>query len=240
MSNAGWVLFTPSTGAKKTTIKVRLCVPEKRGKPQLQFSIPSAVAGMLGFEAKEIEACHVYLGSGENLGRVWIKPAADGGTKLKRLKHCVMVAFPPPPGLPLRDETEEVQYERPDQSETGVVFKLPAWATPGGAGEVAPSTIARDKPAGLEINGTTIVLGGREARLTRSQMAVVEKLNERFGSCVSKQAIHEHLYAIDPNGGAEEKIVDVLVSKIRAHLHGWPIAIVTHWGKGYELRRAVT
>lgn len=85
-----------------------------------------------------------------------------------------------------------------------------------------------------------LIFGGREVKLTASQSVIVAKLNDNFGRAVSRRALWDDLYALDPNGGANEKIVDVTISKIRALLKGWPIMIVTNHGKGYEMRRAMS
>lgn len=234
-----WVLLQPLAAVKKSRITLKLVVPEKRGRPSLQVSIPSVMSGPLGLDAEGVEAANVYLGQdgSDTEGKLLIVPAKDGASKLKRLAHCILISVPPPPGLKLEEQQEELQHTL---SDGGFCISLPDWARTGSNPDVAPSKLAGDRPAALEINGNTLILGGREAKLTHHQALMIEKLNSNFGKCVSKAALHHHLYSDDADGGPEEKILDVMVCRIRELIEGWPITIVTHWGKGYELRRAVT
>lgn len=54
----------------------------------------------------------------------------------------------------------------------------------------------------------------------------------------TKNFLHHALYGLDPSGGAEPKIVDVFLCKIRRKLEPHGIAIETMWGKGYALPAA--
>lgn len=234
-----WTLLKPAETIKKTTVSLRLVVPKKRGSPSLQVSIPTTIAPRYGFEEKGVEHANVYIGDGPLAGKMWVQPAAGGLSKLRRLAHAIVITVPAPPGLVMQDVRDSIE-PAPEPENKGFFLDLPTWALPGGGGTVAPSKLAAEKPAALEINGTTLICGGREAKLTRQQMAIFEKLNERFGKMVTKEALHDALYQADPQGGAEIKIIDVFIHKIRDLIAGWPIMIQTHWGKGYELRRAVT
>lgn len=53
----------------------------------------------------------------------------------------------------------------------------------------------------------------------------------------TKEALHIALYGLDPEGGAEIKIVDVIVCKVRAKLarRGFGDVIDTIWGVGYKI-----
>lgn len=231
-----WTLIKSAATQKKSQITLRLVVPQKRGRPHMQVSVPSVLSGPLGFDAEGVEHVNVHEVSAENKGKWLICPIAGGETKIKRLAHCIVFTVPPPAGLALQDEQEDVPYEKVG---TGFIITLPQWAVPGANGE-APSKAAGEKPAALELNGNTLILGGREVKLTKQQAIIVEKLKAKFGKCVTKAALHHALYADDPDGGADEKIVDVFICKIRDLIADWPITIVTHWGNGYELRRSVT
>lgn len=76
-----------------------------------------------------------------------------------------------------------------------------------------------------------------EYGLTKAEARIMNLLASRRGHVFSKDAIMNALYFDDPQGGAEFKIVDVFVCKIRhkleeAQADQW---IVTHWGYGYSL-----
>lgn len=232
-----WTHLQPLSAIKKNKITVKLVVPEKRGKPSLQISIPSAISGQLYLDANGVEGCYVMAGDEgtPNEGQLRIQPATDGPFRLKRLAHTILISVPPPRGLALEEQSDEVVHA---MTVGGFIIILPAWARR--SSDVAPSKAAGDKPAALELNGNILILGGREAKLTKQQAVIMEKLNSRFGKLVTKGALHAALYADDADGGADEKIVDVMICKIRDLIKDWPIVIHTHWGKGYELRRAIT
>jgi len=54
----------------------------------------------------------------------------------------------------------------------------------------------------------------------------------------SKEAIHYALYGSMGEDGAEIKIVDVLVCKLRPKVLPFGIEIETQWGRGYQLTAA--
>lgn len=70
-------------------------------------------------------------------------------------------------------------------------------------------------------------------RLTASEATVLNVLALR--RIATKDAIHCALYGTDPEGGANEKIVDVLVHKLRKKLAAYGIDVHTEWGVGYRL-----
>jgi DNA-binding response OmpR family regulator len=80
-----------------------------------------------------------------------------------------------------------------------------------------------------------IVAGGSFALLTGIEGTVMRELVNSFPNVVSKDALHRALYELDPEGGAEPKIVDVIVCKIRKKVKPLGIEIDTSWGRGYAL-----
>ncbi|HYD87135.1 MAG TPA: helix-turn-helix domain-containing protein [Vitreimonas sp.] len=55
----------------------------------------------------------------------------------------------------------------------------------------------------------------------------------------TKDALHAALYGDDPDGGAELKIIDVLICKVRGKLKRRGLAAIeTVWGVGYQLAPA--
>ena len=69
--------------------------------------------------------------------------------------------------------------------------------------------------------------------LTPTEIKVLNVLLKR--STATKEAIHAVLYGDDADGGAEMKIIDVLVCKIRAKIEPYGLKITTVWGQGYKL-----
>lgn len=69
--------------------------------------------------------------------------------------------------------------------------------------------------------------------LTPSEITVLNVLALR--RLATKEAIHFALYGADPDGGASDKIVDVLVCKMRPKLARVGITVHTAWGAGYRL-----
>ena len=241
-----WTLLKAAKPAKKSSITLKLVVPEQ-GKAMFQIAIPTVLEGALGFSGSDIETADVHIGDEgtENAGRMWIVPNKDdGASKLKRLKFAIIVKAVPPAGLPLQPDSEDLDYTI-DPSCDGFFLTLPAWARPGHGGEVAPSKIAGDKPAALEMNGNRVILGSRETKLTVSQQAIFKMLYDNFGKTVSRERLFNAVAAVrSPNDGiddcADVNVVNTQIKRIREAIKGWPIVIAVHYGHGYELRRAVT
>lgn len=80
-----------------------------------------------------------------------------------------------------------------------------------------------------------VVANGCFAVLTGTEGQIMQKLIQSFPNVADKEKIHEALYAFDPDGGAEPKIVDVLICKLRKKLTPLGVDITTSWGRGYAL-----
>lgn len=70
-------------------------------------------------------------------------------------------------------------------------------------------------------------------RLTTSEATILNVLALR--SVATKPALLFALYGDDPDGGAEDKTLDVLIWKLRQKLGPLGIAIENVWGQGYRL-----
>jgi len=71
------------------------------------------------------------------------------------------------------------------------------------------------------------------AKLTPSEARVVSTILKHGRT--SKGRLYHALYGINPDAGAEPKIIDVLVCKARQKLAPHDIKINTIWGHGYEM-----
>lgn len=95
----------------------------------------------------------------------------------------------------------------------------------------AENEALRERVAALE----AVLIGEKrlpvEWRLTGSEARVFGVIASR--ELATKDAIHAALYGLDIDGGAEEKIVDVFVCKIRKKLAPFGINIRTEWGRGW-------
>jgi hypothetical protein len=231
-----WIKLDSSKAQKASSITLSLSLGRSGSAPVLCFSLPSAVAGTAGFDDAEHAAAH--LGDGEHEGQMWIHAAPTGAFKIGRLKHCIMIRIPPPAGLALVERSEHVAYQK--HPDGGVTFTLPDWAQPARSGETIKA--ATDKPAALEFNGNTLIMGARELALTKGQASVMQLLARRFGACVTTRQLHDQLYQDDPNGGADDKIIGVWICKIRERLRQgeFPLTIKTHHAQGFALQMAVT
>lgn len=232
-----WQRIEPPSVRKASQISITLSVI--KGKGRIIVSVPSAVAAQHGFEKSE--HANVFMGDSENAGKVWIAPNGND-YKIGRLKHCVTVRPACPPGVTLRDNSATVDYE-PGPNKLGIIFTLPTWLTAATEAQRLEATgvAASEKPGSLEIKGNLMTLGAKTLSLTKSESIIMRLLDDNWGSCVRKQQILDELYSLDPNGGAEEKIIDVWIHKLRKKFEDkqMDLIIVTHRGTGYELRRAV-
>jgi two-component system response regulator TctD len=91
-------------------------------------------------------------------------------------------------------------------------------------GELTYDTIAR-----------TFRLKGALLSLRPKEHALLEVLMGRAGKAVSKASLHEHIF--DLAEGANAEAVEVYVHRLRKHLHGSGVGIVTLRGLGYVLER---
>lgn len=101
----------------------------------------------------------------------------------------------------------------------------------GECGQVIPwrGLLAFDEDTG------TVFRDGKEAKLTIYEGRVFDRLNRAKGQVVRHSALMDELYWNDPNGGAQENIVSVYVSRVRPKLAPLGIAIRNQFGIGYRL-----
>ena len=91
----------------------------------------------------------------------------------------------------------------------------------------------------VRLNGVFLEVGDKRIRIRRLQAMILEELLDHLGRCVRKSAIYEAVYASDPNGGPSSGVIEVMISQLRSlfRKHDLDLAIVTHHGIGWELRR---
>ena len=102
---------------------------------------------------------------------------------------------------------------------------------------ICPLCGARDVqlPITLLIERGMVVANGKFALLTGHEALLLQKLAEVFPRLLSRQAILEWMYQINPDKEPEIKIIDVFVCKIRKKIEPLGVRIVSHWGSGYSL-----
>jgi two-component system response regulator TctD len=83
--------------------------------------------------------------------------------------------------------------------------------------------------------GRMFRMHGKPLVLRPREHAVLEVLLSRAGKAVSKSSLHEHVFKLDDSAGAEA--VEVYIHRLRKHLHGSGVSIVTLRGLGYVLER---
>ena len=88
-------------------------------------------------------------------------------------------------------------------------------------------------PLDYESSGRMFHLQGAPLKLRPREHAVLEVLFLRAGKVVSKEALHEKIFDLDASASAES--VEVYVHRLRKHLDGSGVAIVTVRGLGYTL-----
>jgi hypothetical protein len=231
-----WTKIERRNKASKNTMTLRLS-EDKRGARMI-VSIPAAL-GLVGFEPKQL--VDVSVGSGACEGQLKIEPAADGEFIVAKLHRSLLIRFPVPPGVTLKANRSAVEYQR---VQSDIIITLPDWARPGAhavvSEDAAPAPDA-SKPGSLEINGNVLMMGGKQVRLSKSQAAIMRKMSERFGKCVPKDALLDEIARHDANAETNGKTLDVLICNLRKLIafEDMALAIVTHRGSGYELRRPV-
>jgi DNA-binding response OmpR family regulator len=85
---------------------------------------------------------------------------------------------------------------------------------------------------------SSLVSGNVRVQFNGNQLTVVRLLwQTRHLGPVSRERIHNHIYGHDPNGGASERIVDVILRAIRRKLEVTDLEIVNVWGIGWRFKR---
>lgn len=89
----------------------------------------------------------------------------------------------------------------------------------------------------VEIGANGVEYKGQFVPMTICETEVFRRLATCFGKVVHKGRMHRALYAADPNGGPDVKILDIWICKIRKKLKAAavPLEIKTVWGVGYQL-----
>lgn len=80
-----------------------------------------------------------------------------------------------------------------------------------------------------------VVAGGAFVHLSGTEAMLLQRLADVYPRHMSKEAILDWLYQLNPDDAPEIKIVDVFICKIRKKIERLGIRIDTLWGKGYAL-----
>jgi len=86
----------------------------------------------------------------------------------------------------------------------------------------------------IDVAGRSVTVDGAAVDLTRAEFDILAALARRPGSAVSRTALAEA--ALDPDGEADDRALDVHVSRIRKKLGTSGAAVATVWGVGYRLK----
>lgn len=236
-----WSLIEKPTEKAKSQVHLLVSMPEKRGQPKIFIAIPTVLCGKFGFDKSEM--ADIYFSAEDK--KLWIKPNTTGQRKIKQRINVVQVQCEPLKGMALNNNSEYLDYEAGPES-VGIVIALPDWFFASKDthqdSEVFPHKNTSDiKPGGLEVDGGQLILGKKSASFSKKEITIISKLLLNFGKTCSKEVLHNDLYQLDPNGGADIKIIDVMICNIRAKLttQKFPIVILTHNGIGYEMRNPV-
>jgi DNA-binding winged helix-turn-helix (wHTH) protein len=240
-----WNLVQSKQVQKANKVRLTLQI-QKSGFGKFWITMPSVIAAVSGFE--DVERCNVFIGADENTGKWMIQPDSAGALHLGCLKSSAVVRMDAPQGTYLAGQIAELDYQLVGDKK-GLVVAVPEWARPGFdgrddrglpmVGEI--SAQAQEKPGSLEVNGTSLVMGKTELRLTPSLSEIMRLLIENFGKLVRYEKFMHELYSNDVNGGANQDTLKVHVWKLRDRLKEakLPLTIIVHHGLGFELRRPV-
>jgi two-component system response regulator TctD len=94
-------------------------------------------------------------------------------------------------------------------------------------------SVATRGPLEYETSGRMFRLNGAPLKLRPREHAVLEVLFLRARKVVSKEALHEKIFDLDTDASADS--VEVYVHRLRKHLEGSGVVIVTLRGLGYSL-----
>jgi DNA-binding winged helix-turn-helix (wHTH) protein len=81
-----------------------------------------------------------------------------------------------------------------------------------------------------------IMHGGESIRLTPTQFALVEAIAARYPGLATREYIMDYVYGLLPDcDEPDDKVIDVVLCKIRKALEAVGLVVVTEWGRGYRL-----
>jgi DNA-binding response OmpR family regulator len=121
------------------------------------------------------------------------------------------------------------EVQRPARIPSGISFGVCPCC--GNALAVRPDVQFRPESHTLVSSTYAVVFSHNQSRLFNLFWN-----NRNNGRIVTKRMMLDELYALDPTGGAYDKIVEVMISKMRKCIAETDIEIVTVWGQGYILR----
>lgn len=87
----------------------------------------------------------------------------------------------------------------------------------------------------VNVDGSTVLCGGSAVYLTRQEMVVFNSLFKAYPRVVTREKIFNDIYPLHQTGC--QKIIDVLICKLRRKLAPLGIVIATNWGCGYSIER---
>jgi two-component system cell cycle response regulator CtrA len=99
------------------------------------------------------------------------------------------------------------------------------------------SSIVRTGDLVIDLKTRAVSVNDQPVRLTRKEYCILELLNLRKGTIVTKEMVLSHLY--DGKYQPDLKILDIFVCHLRKKLGqatGGKHCIETIWGRGYRLR----
>lgn len=88
----------------------------------------------------------------------------------------------------------------------------------------------------IETDSGMVRVGAQSVYLTPKEMEVLARLAEVSPRMLTRDALMDWLYQLDPDGGAHPKIIDVYVSKIRAKIRPLGLDIETLFWRGWRFR----
>lgn len=93
----------------------------------------------------------------------------------------------------------------------------------------------RARVAYLEATLAPVIITPTEWKLTRTESVIIAVLAGR--EIASREAMHAALYSLDPNGGADMKVIDVYIHHLRKKLKPFGFRITTCFGRGFSLAK---
>ncbi|MAY63976.1 MAG: hypothetical protein CML29_17370 [Rhizobiales bacterium] len=88
----------------------------------------------------------------------------------------------------------------------------------------------------IETDSGTVRVGEDFVHLSRTEMVILSHLAEVSPRMLTKQALWDWLYQLDPDGGPEMQTILVFVSKIRRKIRALGMDIENIFGSGYRFK----
>ena len=221
--------------AEKAAAEVSVSLrPTKKKGAVIMVNIPTVLSTRLKVDDKEAETrVQVAWGEEEHEGQLMVRVDPAGEFRLGWFATHLRVSVAAPAVVEnLHRDAEKVPHYFEGDA---LILAMPAWAWQSRHQMNSHATADAGEMPAIKFDGNIIQVADWKGRFSKTEAVIARLFVKQWGKVIPKEKVYDELYADDPNGGADPKIVDVYIYKVRKVLEGSGITLSTHWGVGWAL-----